>query len=60
LPADCTTGYSSSRTCEIGLSEHAGIPYRSIIRLVDDCARPLSRTLRQDVVTSPLVDAVRS
>ena len=27
--------YSSSRTCEIGLSEYSGFPYRSIIHLVD-------------------------
>jgi D-lactate dehydrogenase len=38
LPADCTQGYASSRTCEIGLSERAGIPYRSILYLVDACA----------------------
>jgi D-lactate dehydrogenase len=49
LPADCTAGYSSSRTCEIGLSGHAGIPYRSIIRLVDACARPLPEAQRKDV-----------
>jgi D-lactate dehydrogenase len=41
LPAACTVGYSSSRTCEIGLSEHAGRPYRSIIALVEACAQPL-------------------
>ena len=39
LPAGCKVGYSSSRTCEIGLSEQAGFPYRSIITLVDACAR---------------------
>lgn len=39
LPPACSVGYASSRTCEIGLSEQAGFPYRSIIRLVDDCAR---------------------
>jgi D-lactate dehydrogenase len=38
IPAGCTRGYSSSRTCEIGLSERAGFPYRSIIHLVDACA----------------------
>jgi D-lactate dehydrogenase len=38
LPAGCTHAYSSSRTCEIGLSEQAGIPYRSIIDLVDVCS----------------------
>ena len=38
LPPGCATGYSSSRTCEIGLSEYAGIPYESILFLVDACA----------------------
>src|SRR5450631_521527 len=37
LPVECVQGYSSSRTCEIGLSEYSGFPYRSIIRLVDSC-----------------------
>jgi D-lactate dehydrogenase len=44
LPPQCTTGYSTSRTCEIGLSEYAGFPYESIIYLVDACAK--SRVLR--------------
>jgi D-lactate dehydrogenase len=35
LPPGCASGYSTSRTCEIGLAEHSGIPYRSIIYLVD-------------------------
>jgi D-lactate dehydrogenase len=34
LPAGCSRGYSNSRTCEIGLSRHSGIPYRSIVDLV--------------------------
>jgi len=38
LPADCTHGYSSSRTCEIGLSEHAAFPYQSILYLVERCS----------------------
>ena len=38
LPADCEAGYSNSRTCEIGLSLHSGIHYRSIVYLVDRCA----------------------
>jgi D-lactate dehydrogenase len=36
----CTTGYSTSRTCEIGLSAHSGIHYKSILYLVDRCSRP--------------------
>ena len=35
----CEVGYSSSRTCEIGLSLHGGIPYYSIIFLVDEASR---------------------
>jgi D-lactate dehydrogenase len=38
LPPACSVGYSSSRTCEIGLSEAAGVPYRSFIHLVEACA----------------------
>lgn len=32
-------GYSNSRTCEIGLTTHAGIPYVSIAYLVDECTK---------------------
>ena len=35
VPENCTEGYSNSITCEIGLSEHSGIEYRSILYLVD-------------------------
>ncbi len=34
-------GYSNSRTCEIGLSTNGGIPYKSIVYLVDECTTPL-------------------
>ena len=30
-------GYSNSRTCEIGLQTNSGIPYRSIVYLVNAC-----------------------
>jgi len=33
----CTVGYSNSRTCEIGLSLHSGIFYKSIFYLLDRC-----------------------
>jgi len=53
VPAGCTHGYSSSRTCEIGLSEQAGIPYRSIVDLVDRCARRLTvGTATQEMETT--------
>ncbi|WP_136796935.1 FAD-binding and (Fe-S)-binding domain-containing protein [Desulfosediminicola ganghwensis] len=32
-------GYSNSRTCEIGLSLHSGIHYRSIMYLIEQCSR---------------------
>ncbi|MCF6270393.1 MAG: hypothetical protein L3J41_11820 [Melioribacteraceae bacterium] len=32
-------GYSNSKTCEIVLSYHSGIEYRSIISLVDECSK---------------------
>jgi len=35
----CTSGYSNSRTCEIGLSLHSGISYSSILALVDRCSK---------------------
>ena len=35
LPHDCACGYSNSRTCEIGLSDHSGRSYQSIAYLVD-------------------------
>jgi D-lactate dehydrogenase len=38
---DCSAGYSTSKTCEIGLSLHSGIPYRSILSLVDAASTPL-------------------
>jgi D-lactate dehydrogenase len=58
LPAGCTGGYSSSRTCEIGLSEQAGFPYRSILYLVERCAtRPAAQTAtRGDAGTTPCAD----
>jgi len=39
LPSGCEQGYSTSRTCEIGLSRHTQIHYRSILYLVDRCFR---------------------
>jgi D-lactate dehydrogenase len=37
LPTGCRSGYSNSRTCEIGLSLQSGLPYQSIAYLVDRC-----------------------
>lgn len=43
VPVDCSEGYSNSRTCEIGLSEHSGVPYRSVLYLVDEVTKPQVR-----------------
>ena len=32
-------GFSNSRTCEIGLTTNSGVPYQSIVYLVDECAK---------------------
>lgn len=32
-------GFSNSRTCEIGLCTNTGVPYQSIVFLVDECSR---------------------
>jgi D-lactate dehydrogenase len=39
LPEGIRYGYSTSRTCEIGLSLHSGISYQSIVYLVDQVSR---------------------
>jgi D-lactate dehydrogenase len=38
--SDVKNGYSTSRTCEIGLSLHTGISYKSIVYLVDRVSSP--------------------
>lgn len=40
----CSSGYSTSRTCEIGLSHHSGIDYQSIVYLVDQCTQTKNHT----------------
>jgi D-lactate dehydrogenase len=39
LPPDIQQGFSTSRTCEIGLSLHSGISYKSIVYLVNEATR---------------------
>ncbi len=36
----CTDGYSTSRTCEMSLSNHSGIHFRGLVYLVDEATRP--------------------
>ena len=39
VPADAKRGFSTNRTCEIGLSAATGIPFASILYLVEECSR---------------------
>ncbi len=39
VPAGVKNGYSTSRTCEIGISEHSGVSHKSIVYLVDRVTR---------------------
>ncbi|TBW39203.1 FAD-binding oxidoreductase [Siculibacillus lacustris] len=40
LPERCRDGYSTSRTCEIGLASHSGRRWRSLLALVDEASQP--------------------
>ena len=48
----CEAGYSTSKTCEIGLALHAEIPYRSILSLVDEVTEPRG-CAQDDAETKP-------
>lgn len=39
IPADCKDGYSTSRTCEIGMAEHSNINFKSIFYLIEEVTR---------------------
>ncbi|ATE59733.1 FAD-binding and (Fe-S)-binding domain-containing protein [Thauera sinica] len=43
VPAGCCGGYSSNQTCEIGLTAATGLPYRSIVHLLDECSTEAAR-----------------
>ncbi|NQY94939.1 MAG: 4Fe-4S dicluster domain-containing protein, partial [Campylobacteraceae bacterium] len=38
IPSNTKLAFSTSKTCEIGLSEHSGVDYNSILYLVDRCS----------------------
>jgi D-lactate dehydrogenase len=45
LPSEVKNGYSTSRTCEIGLSLHSGVSHQSIVYLVDRVSRKKNDSL---------------
>lgn len=40
IPKEVHQGFSTSRTCEMGLTRHGKVPYHSILYLVDQCCQP--------------------
>lgn len=36
----CSDGYSTSRTCEMSLTNHSGVPFRGLVYLVDEATKP--------------------
>ena len=44
----CTDGYSTSRTCEISLSNHSGVSFRSLLYLVHDALLTSTDSLLTD------------
>ena len=46
LPAGCADGYSSSRTCEVNMSQHSGVNFRGLVYLVDEATRPKAQAQR--------------
>jgi len=42
-----TDGYSTSRTCEMSLSNHSGINFRGLVYLLDEAARPKGQPQQQ-------------
>ncbi len=44
VPQGCKDGYSTSRTCEMSLSNHSGVDFRSLVYLVDEATTPKQRT----------------
>lgn len=39
IPLNCKDGYSTSRTCEIGMSEYSNINFKSIFYLIDEVTK---------------------
>mgnify|MGYP000847455263 CR=1 FL=1 len=49
LPENVTSGYSTSRTCEIGLSLHSGISHQSIVYLVDKVSKAKATSFSESI-----------
>ncbi len=56
----CEEGISTSRTCEIGLSQHSGIDYHGLVYLVDRVSRrkPTFQPASSQATQAPILDPV--
>ncbi len=39
IPVDVKEGYYANRMCEVGLTQHSGVPYRHLAYLLEECTR---------------------
>ncbi|NKF50124.1 FAD-binding oxidoreductase [Shewanella sp. WXL01] len=39
IPTETKEGYYANRMCEVGLTQHSGIPYRHLVYLLEECTR---------------------
>ena len=46
LPPTCKDGYSTSRTCEMAMSNQAGIDFKGLVYLVDEATKPKQAAVR--------------
>ena len=47
LPDSCSDGYSTSRTCEMNLSNHSGVNFRGLVYLLDEATTPKAAKVQQ-------------
>jgi D-lactate dehydrogenase len=47
LPKEVTDGYSTSRTCEMSLSNHSGVNFRGLVYLIDEATKPKAAAKEQ-------------
>ena len=50
----CSDGYSTSRTCEMSLSNHSGINFRGLVYLVDEATKAKPQQAQQAEAAAPL------
>ncbi len=53
LPQNCEGGYSTSLTCEMGLSQHSGIAFSSLVHLVDRSTQKMNQGCEDGDIKSP-------